>query len=768
MAKLKETLVGTGGKSRLGLSTEEDIKALSARKGRALPPTAPAEANQLGASPDQAKMTGSSANLKSTLKEAASAEAPSPAVVSSNYTLDKANLWRQAREEQTTGEQLQRQLADKLSKSSSHLIADTGKAAKDKFVQASQSTEKLKLQLKDKLNVTPDEQTQVDILLNPEASEQQRASAFNILKDKVPPGLSLKDAISAPDAFASTWISNLENIGTQLGRKVSENVADEVLVSDLYSADEMQGLADSIGVPVADVPNMTAQELQAAFGSKIDTDFVETERLRKLAADPNASASERAEATRQLKDLGATGVVALEESEIQKLDKSIQEADKVEVAGKTYSVAELLDNEAISAMISNYVNEGIGADTLSELGIKGWVDTNKNALQKMSADLEDSTRNLAKRQQSQKARADQVAAMIGGGVSGDALFGESFIWNDLPLNILNIPKEDQALLAGHNFGSELMSPEVNTEENLKKLANFERGGRHVLSDLDQAKKDKQVAASGDPNAIIDNLVGLVKEARRMQAAGESPSNPYIDRVDKDHDGNLDEDWASAFTGQDTSLKGLLAANGNVDIMTIDKLANALNTARAPASAGGQVSPDMLDDKGNLNQAGVDKLSGPQLRSLSSKAFLFSGANPDLLAKAAGKLMQESPPPEFEGMSYRDYMIYITKFSGPTMYDTRNKLKEFRDKAESLRKQASSYPRNSPLAFAYMDAAKQMDQLSDQRITEHDAAVMNQGLPRDLLVRAGNAEPWDEKKRKEEEAYRNLIKNKDITTAYGNE
>lgn len=709
MAQLKTLLKGRQ-KSRLGLTSEEDLQSLSAKRGRALPPTQPAEAAQLGANPDQSKMAGSSANLKATLQKAASAEAApsSPAVVEESQTLQEAQRLRQARTERTSAEEQQRQLAERLAQSSGHLVQQTGEAAKQKLAEAGRGPEQ-RLQLKSELQISPDQQSQVDILLDPNRSESERAAAFNQLQGVIPAGLSLQDAIRGPDAFASTWMAQVRDINEQLATTAAAAAADEVLVSDLYAPEEMEALGQDLGLSLEELQGMSAQDLQQAFDAQISEEFSSVERLRAIASDPAASPADRQEALQQLEDLGAVDVVALEEDEARQLAADIEAADEIEIAGNTYTVEELLDDEEITALITNYLETGEGEEVLKELELFNWVDTNRGLLERAAASVEDSTKRLAEKQKATYEKAQLAAEVMG--VDADQLFGSKFLEGDLDFPLANVSDDVLKTFAGKDFGPELA--EFNEAE-LEQLARR----ADLIEQNAQARQTKELASSGDPNVIMNNMMDMISEFRRLERAGAVESSAAIDAIDKNKDGLLDGDWMSTLTNQPTSLRDILEGRAP-SYVTAQSIREALGEAARPEN---RKMAAQLDDTGSYTIEAINEMDINDIISESETDDLFT--NPKAAGRAATRLLENK---EYQELLYmgqpRDAMLNeASTYNGPDMRDTVQRLVEIRDHARKLREDAQAFPVNSPKRLAMIRAANEIRDRIESRIAAHNRYI----------------------------------------------
>ena len=594
MAGLKKVLTGN---KNLALTSEEELQNLSSKSGRILPPSSPVESSQLGANADQAKMTGSKANLQSTLKQAAQpAEAPTSAAAPAQ-SLQQALDYRKARTEKTSPEQMQADLAQRLSTSGDYLVKQAGQAALDQFTEAAATgvSDDLSLVLEGAKDLGLDaaSTTALDNILGGRGT----AEDYNIVSSsgKLNELTALVTFQAGGSAAATLWTNALGDFGGQVGGASAAAIADTVSVKELYGEDEWATVEAELmaeyNLTPEDMKKLTVQELQTKIDEKIQSDFQQTERMMDILNDPNATAATRAEAARQLRDLGALDIAALEMDDMMSLAMAVEDADQVEVNGQTYDIADLLDDKRISGVVSAFVNGKKGdpaydaaLSELDSLGMTAWVNANKEVLTTASAKLTTDVTAMSDVQHRQS-EADKESSTAGWDVA------HSGFVSDVTKNVVNEiydaskngadtaavqAKSLLGTLAGSGLKDEVLTLSA---DNLKSIAADSEKMKDV-SELIQATNDlSTVDHASSPNSIMDNFEAIIADAVKMSMVnsrtGRGGAPGELTALDKNHDGQLDADWKNILKDMmgKGSLKDILGGKQNYG--TIDKLKNTL-------------------------------------------------------------------------------------------------------------------------------------------------------------------------------------------------
>lgn len=365
--------------------SEEELQNLSKAADLPAPPTSPSGAAGLGASEDAAKMAGTKAQKTAALDVAAKPQ----------ETLAGAERQAAPRTEATTEEQAaskkQQQLATMGSLGSrvDQLIDVMFKPQDDAVVQIrAASLEELPEDVRGNLGpmlsnlaATTDPGEQLQIL------EQIRAMARNR-------GVDLE---LSPESVSKYF----EEAGIAGGAGIAAAVDDQITVAQLdpaalgfESSAEMAGL---LGVSPGELEAMTLAQLQERVAQVQQEDFQRVDRLQRELADPNTSPARREQLQRELAGLSQVGVTGVE-SQMESLTQSIEQADLIEFGGQEMKVEELLDNEKISDMVAQYLenpdSEFAKGLAKEEPGFVEWIGKHEQALEKAVEQLESAAGKL--------------------------------------------------------------------------------------------------------------------------------------------------------------------------------------------------------------------------------------------------------------------------------------------------------------------------------------------------------------------------------------
>ena len=419
---LQSTLM-TGMKSSptLGRTSNEELQKLAAKSGRPLPPTDPTTAQQLGASPQQAAMAGSSANLKSTLQMAASSDA-------APTTLQDTLRTEQARTQKSAAELEQEQLAERLQAGTQQATSeDVGTAAQGKF--ANMSTDEIQLKLTEEFSYLNDEATPEQQKTLAKALSGQSLSNDELTALASVPGPDGEPIVSFSDD-ANTMAENISGLFGGEAEAVMAAAAgavedyDDFNVQDFYVDEEgnvdeqaISELAAALGMTEEEVSTMNLGDIQSTLAANIEEEYSRTENLQSVASNKNMSPMERAQARKALRDAGATGVIALEQGDMDAIADSVANADTINIGGKDITIEELLSDDYISGLVSNYLEDAEGAEEaiaeLGEGGLKSFVDENRAALEQMSQDIDDSAKGWAGVQTHNKSEIADLTRVVG-------------------------------------------------------------------------------------------------------------------------------------------------------------------------------------------------------------------------------------------------------------------------------------------------------------------------------------------------------------------
>lgn len=398
----KKKLLTRDASGNLVESTPGGVQELAQQQGMPAPPTTPLGAGLIGANPDQAKMMGTPAQ-----KNAAISLASNP-----QQNLQTTLRQGQARTQATGAE------AGKIEKSQA--LKDLG-AMGDRvndFINA----QRTKLQ-----TATPAEggagvqvkaadqfqgYTVADIENTKSLLDQWRQNPTDknlILQVNKALGFDIDHQLD-PSEVDALYQSATDAIA-QGGAGV---VSDKLTVADLvqnpaFQYDEEQ-LSSLLGVPVTEVSAMSVGDIQNKIAQIEQEEFANTAELEQKAQSGELGQAERGMARSLGREASATGIRA-SEADVSRLEDQIANADEVSFGGKAYKVDDLLRDDTISGIISDYMNSGEGSQTRADIDSKEpalseFIKKNSAVLAQASQQLQQGAKGFQDIQAANKALAN--------------------------------------------------------------------------------------------------------------------------------------------------------------------------------------------------------------------------------------------------------------------------------------------------------------------------------------------------------------------------
>lgn len=375
MASVRELLQKSAGKQtrktvvdpttgQLVEAPEQDIQQLATQAGLPTTPTSPASQALLGATPDQTKMAGTPAQKSSSLRMSTGAQPD----------LQTTLRQQQVRTQKTASEEAETQKAQQLA-GLGDLQGRVQNLIRTSVVPTQQVAGLGTVDASSISGITPENAAATTAALQAYTDSgdiNQLAEASRLL-----------GRVVQPEEVAGI----LQDPSKILGAAVATATPDQLTVQQLrdqglsYSDRE---LADLLGMPAQDVAGMSLQQLQDAVQQATTQEFQQVEEVRRQATNPNLGPAERAAARDQLREASGTGMASTEE-DVRKLEESVASADQVEFGGQEYSVEELLQDDHISDLISEYLDAPEDSDIRkhfdeSEPALAEYIRQNETAL----------------------------------------------------------------------------------------------------------------------------------------------------------------------------------------------------------------------------------------------------------------------------------------------------------------------------------------------------------------------------------------------------
>jgi hypothetical protein len=370
------------GQSLVSGSTEE-ISALSGKNQQPLVPTTPVDGMVIGANQNQAKMLGGEPNIRNAIK------------IATQGTEGDASLADVERRGRTSSKAEDEALANNEALAQATSLQGRVQAAVDKMMQASitgnpevdkaldKTVDVQALTAATQTN-TPEERAEITTLLNrwnttSDAQDKVRILArLDVLvkDDGAIPALFGIDA----KAFAST---------------VATAVPDTLKIVDVVALDPEttnSKMMVSIGLrpdnvdDVAKFNKMSWGEYKDAVATQSAQRYSNVEALRAVANDPTAPVQAQQQARQRLSELGAAGAFQAAET-ARTLSSRLQQHETVTLAGHTYLLEELLDNDKISEVIMGSLDNPDGLAGTAFAGLIPIIKEHKAELAKVSGDV---------------------------------------------------------------------------------------------------------------------------------------------------------------------------------------------------------------------------------------------------------------------------------------------------------------------------------------------------------------------------------------------
>lgn len=313
--------------------SQEELERLRKKAGLVAPIT-PSETAVSGGSPDQAKMSGTPAQTQAALTRG----------LAPQQTQAGADRYEQARTQATQQEEQAVQGAEQLSKLSG---------------------------LSERVNILAQNQLKQAAQVEPVSSDPALQTAISALND-TDPNNDNQAIIDLANSYGITKPEQLNDLtakiksGMQPEQAIKESLSgtltgQPVTVAQLditqLGYNNASELAQELGLTEEELAGMTIDDLQTRIQEEQAREFSNTEQLLATLYDPTASPQERAEARKQLRDMGAVGVIAAE-SNVDELADAMVNADTVDFMGEQVDINELLSSEYVSGLAAKFYELG--------------------------------------------------------------------------------------------------------------------------------------------------------------------------------------------------------------------------------------------------------------------------------------------------------------------------------------------------------------------------------------------------------------------------
>jgi hypothetical protein len=376
----KKKVLRRGPNGQLVEDTTEEVQSLAAKAGLASPPITPSGQGMIGANADQQKMAGTPAQKQAALSMS----------MSSADNLQDVMRTAQART-QMTGQEAQASeksenlkalggLGDRV-----HEFIGAQRAKLDAAAQTSapgvaveaagtfQGKDVAALKpLLDQLRANPND---MNVML-----EVNKALGYDHNKQLDPAEI---------DQLYESAVSSIS-------RGTAGNIDDDLTAEDLLAQGNLgyskEQLSELLGIPLDQVGALSVRQIRDTITKLSEEEFSRTEQLEQQAGSTELGVAERGLARTAARDMSATGVRA-SEADVTNLEQQISSADQVQFAGRSYSVEDLLKDETISSIVTEYMNSGPDSEIRKQIdqrepALKAFIEKNQALLGEASQALQ--------------------------------------------------------------------------------------------------------------------------------------------------------------------------------------------------------------------------------------------------------------------------------------------------------------------------------------------------------------------------------------------
>lgn len=538
--KLKQVR-GPGG--QLSQETTEEVQSLAGQAGLPAPPTTAIGAGMIGASPNQQKMMGTPVQKQAAFNTLAQqppesnlSDALRRGQVRSQATAQEQGAIQKSQDMQNLGAlgdrvtgfiEAQRQ---KLEGAAGQGVAVQSVGTFAGPQGANQDITSLK-----------------DLLAQYRANPTDQNTLLQVNKAL---GYDINTQLS-PQQVDQLYESAVDSIA----KGGAGNVDDDLTVSDLVASQnfgyDTATLSQLLGVPEESVAKMSVGDLRNQINQVASQEFSKTAQLEQQAQSGQLGQAERGLARQGAREASRVGQRS-SEADIGHLEQQIQNADQVSFGGQTYKVDDLLKDDTISGIISDYMNSGEGSEARTKLeqtepALVDFIKKNEAVLHDASEQMKQGAQTFKETQEANKA----LQSSAFGGISVDPSVMKAILpgYGELSAEKINpdlVPVLAYARMVGPQlgakFGNELnkaVAADPSIAGQLKDLngtelsnLGIEKGAGSNWDNLQKNKQTRQqILGSNDMDAIAhlaygtstDGLQRMAATADTMNVLGLSPN-----------------------------------------------------------------------------------------------------------------------------------------------------------------------------------------------------------------------------------------------------
>ncbi len=235
-------------------------------------------------------------------------------------------------------------------------------------------------------NLKPEAQTEVADLIAKIGANPNDTAALNRLN--VVLGRTADTAIGANE-IPGLVAAAPDVIKAAAGTAVTKAVGDKITLEDIGQLGTTQEeLASLLGIPAAEVPNLTITDIQNRIATLQQSEFGASQEVQAGMSSALLSSTERAALRDVLATMEETGLAGAE-FQVGQVGKDVAEGRQVQVGNETYTVEELLSSPAMTDIVKQILDDPnaktdfVKALKETDPDLYNWVIGSKAGLEKL-------------------------------------------------------------------------------------------------------------------------------------------------------------------------------------------------------------------------------------------------------------------------------------------------------------------------------------------------------------------------------------------------
>ena len=545
---------GPGG--QLSLETDEELQSLAKKSGLQAPPLTPMGGAMLGANPDQQKMIGTSAQKQAAFNFVQQTGTPQDLQTSLRRQQARTTTTEEEQKAQQRAEQLQG-LGATGQRAQSYIDAQIAKLTQSQAAPQVTPSQATVAQPEGISGVPTGSADQLKADLESYQKNPQDLQALARINKML--GRTADQPLTAEELEAY-----YQDPAEAIAQGTAKAISDTMTVGDLISQPEFgytsEQLSSLLGIPATEIGNLTISQLQDKVDQLQQAEYSRSAQAQQVATSTAVGGAERAAARQLGRELSATGTRATE-NQVQQLAQSLDSAETVSFGGQQYQIGDLLKDDTISDIVTQYFDNPQEAEKLRSTEFASFLDRNREALKQAAEQRASGVSKLGEIQQANKALAQVgnqtlspqlMDAFIPGWSSGEVRAEQIDPASIGGLKYLKSLSPSQANAAAESLNAVLqVDPSVAgelaglTEEQWRQLDPGRENSKwkQYIADIEQWNELENVSPE-DTEAVLTKFFGspvdsdkLMQENRVRTALGL----PHYDigLIDQDHDGRVD-------------------------------------------------------------------------------------------------------------------------------------------------------------------------------------------------------------------------------------